>query len=227
MADASLCRLHPDRPAIGACDRCGSFGCADCFELVGAQRLCPECRARSTSGLPPLAPRASLARAGLLGTGVAGFVLSGFEVAVGEDTSPDSPLVALFGLAGLGYLAIFIGTIVVFLRWFHLAARYSVARGVTLPATPGWAVGSWFVPVVNLFTPFRVTRAMLTGTGGNAGLVGAWQATWLVGNAVSNASSKSDNAALSFASSGIMLTAAFLGVKVIDELTRAASGPKT
>lgn len=221
---SSLCKFHPDRPAIGPCDRCGTFGCADCLPLSGTQRLCPDCRARIGSDLPPLGGRASLAKMGLLGTGAAGLLLSGFEVAMGDNPPDDHPLMLLFGLAGLGYLAIFIGTIVVFLRWFHLATRYAHARGGAQDITPGWAVGWWFIPFANLVKPFNHTRSMLSATGGNAGMVGAWQATWILGNMVSNASSRINNSALSLASGVMLLAAAFFGMKVIEEVTRSSAG---
>lgn len=232
MTTASLCRLHPDRPALGTCERCGSFGCADCLVLTGQQRLCPDCRARATTELPPLVPRADLARLGLFATGAVGLLLSLLELAVGgqlETGNPDEPslLVVLFGLVGLGYLAVFIGTIVVFLRWFHLVARYALARGVTLDATPGWAVGYWFVPIVNLFRPFQLARAMLSGLGANAGLVGAWQATWIIGNGLANVSSRLDSAPVSLLSGLVMVGASITGVQVISALTRAAAGEKS
>src|SRR5687767_14387192 len=104
MADASICRLHADRPAIGTCERCGSFGCGECLQLVQTQRLCPDCRARMGADLPPLAGRAGLAKLGLWSTGAAGLLLSFLELAVPTEPSAEaenSPLLALFGLVAL------------------------------------------------------------------------------------------------------------------------------
>jgi Domain of unknown function (DUF4328) len=71
---------------------------------------------------------------------------------------PTRPLWSfLFSLVSLGLLAIE----VLFLIWQHRAA--SVARSLRYPAhhSPGWGVGSWFVPVVNLWMPYQAIRDCL------------------------------------------------------------------
>lgn len=77
--------------------------------------------------------------------------------AVADDTLDRSDtLVAL--AAGLQWLAL-AATAVVFVIWFHrVRVNGQVFRpdGFTLAA--GWAIGSWFVPVGNLFLPYRVAK---------------------------------------------------------------------
>jgi len=60
-------------------------------------------------------------------------------------------------LVGLGVLAVEI----VFLVWQYRAAQ--VARALRYPArhSPGWGVGCWFVPVVNLWMPYQAIRDCL------------------------------------------------------------------
>ena len=63
-------------------------------------------------------------------------------------------------LLSLGSLAL-TGLGVLFLMWQHRAATQ--ARNLGYPAThsPGWGVGAWFVPVVNLWMPYQALRDCL------------------------------------------------------------------
>jgi hypothetical protein len=69
----------------------------------------------------------------------------------------DGQLIAV-GLTALGYVlvyfAAFIATVVAYCMWVHRAHRNLRALGVPdLVFTPGWAVGWYFVPIMNLFRP--------------------------------------------------------------------------
>ena len=51
---------------------------------------------------------------------------------------------------------LFIVTVILFLRWIyhaHSNVRVLGARGLTY--SPGWAVGAYFIPIVNLWVPLR------------------------------------------------------------------------
>lgn len=56
--------------------------------------------------------------------------------------------------AAISLLAYLVTSILV-LRWIYLSARaaYSVSHRMTV--TPGWAVGRFFLPIVNLWTPYQ------------------------------------------------------------------------
>jgi hypothetical protein len=58
------------------------------------------------------------------------------------------------------------GTFLLYLLWLHRFVRQLNAWGVDVGATPGWAVGYWFVPVVNLIMPLRIIRNILVKLGG-------------------------------------------------------------
>jgi hypothetical protein len=80
---------------------------------------------------------------------------------------PLLPLVVLLeGLALVGSL-----------MWQHRAA--TAARSLGLPSThsPGWGVGSWFVPIVSLWMPYQAIRDCLTPNDPNRSLVLRW---WLL-----------------------------------------------
>jgi hypothetical protein len=98
------------------------------------------------------------------------------------------------------HLVIYWVTVIVFLCWFYrVYANLSGlgARGLTY--TPGWAVGFWFVPFLNLVRPVQIAQeiwrnsdpAEATGDGisratpGNSILIGFWWTIWLIGNVIS------------------------------------------
>jgi hypothetical protein len=80
------------------------------------------------------------------------------------------PLILVVGL--LSGLALIFALI-----WQHRAA--SVARALGLPArhSPGWGVGSWFVPVVSLWMPYQAIRDCLPPDDPKRSLILRW---WLL-----------------------------------------------
>jgi hypothetical protein len=42
---AGQCPRHPDTPALGICNRCGSYYCAGCVKTIGGKPLCADCLA--------------------------------------------------------------------------------------------------------------------------------------------------------------------------------------
>jgi hypothetical protein len=50
---------------------------------------------------------------------------------------------------------------VLFLMWQHRAATRARRLGYPATHSPGWGVGAWFVPVVNLWMPYQALRDCL------------------------------------------------------------------
>jgi hypothetical protein len=50
------------------------------------------------------------------------------------------------GLSGVGGTVILVLTPIMYLMWLHRVVRQLNALGLNVGATPGWAVGFWFVP---------------------------------------------------------------------------------
>ncbi|MGW0748572.1 DUF4328 domain-containing protein [Streptomyces sp. NPDC002587] len=76
---------------------------------------------------------------------------------VPEDTLDVSD--ALTGLAGGFQLLTMLGTATVFIIWFHrVRSNGEIFRPDAFTLGRGWAIGGWFVPIGNLFLPFRVAR---------------------------------------------------------------------
>lgn len=53
---------------------------------------------------------------------------------------------------------------IVFLVWYHRAYKNLGALGFKPKTTPGWAVGDFFIPFLNLFEPYRRMKEIWTGT---------------------------------------------------------------
>ncbi|MEV6675118.1 DUF4328 domain-containing protein [Streptomyces sp. NPDC051162] len=65
----------------------------------------------------------------------------------------------LYAAAGLWQTMSMLATSVVFIVWFHRArvnAEYFAQDICTMGR--GWAIGAWFIPVANLWLPYRVAR---------------------------------------------------------------------
>lgn len=83
-------------------------------------------------------------------------LVSGDPSRLDEAESNDARQAAL---GGLQFLALIFGAIF-FIRWMHRAYWNVRDFGATrLPHTPGWAIGAWFVPILNLFRPKQIIDA--------------------------------------------------------------------
>lgn len=63
-------------------------------------------------------------------------------------------------ITNLLHLATYLVAGVIFLLWFHAAYRNLAARQPTKHTT-GWALGSWFIPVLALWRPATITEELL------------------------------------------------------------------
>jgi hypothetical protein len=222
---SSMCAVHPNAPSVVTCRRCGRFCCTNCLPQF---ETCPECVARTTIAVPPLEGRANLAVAGLIAS-VGMHALMAFtavaQIATGQ-TGEEGLLVIAAGLVALLYVAVFITTVVLVCRWFHLATRHAMARGTSLEVdSPAGAVGSWFIPFLNLVRPFNITRAMLGNAGLDVASVGVWQALWISGNIAANISSRAPDEAglmIGVVSDLLLVGAGIAFVQIVRKLRWAA-----
>ena len=89
----------------------------------------------------------------------------------------------------------FIISTVTFIMWFRRAYFNLHQRINNLSYSEGWAAGSWFVPILNLFRPYQImkelyerTKSFLQSNGItlnkdlNVTLVGIWWAVWVINN---------------------------------------------
>ena len=65
---------------------------------------------------------------------------------------------------GLLYLVVYVSLIISFLMWLYRASKNLASLGVDQWFSPGWAVGWWFVPIANLWQPFRAISEIWKGS---------------------------------------------------------------
>ncbi len=108
-------------------------------------------------------------------------------------------------ILGLAQLVLFVSCAIAFLMWIHRAHKNLKAAGIVgLEYTPGWAVGGFFVPFLNLVRPFQVMKEIWAGSEYLSAdprpkiwrsvppspLVGWWWALFLVTSFLGNASGR-------------------------------------
>jgi len=98
------------------------------------------------------------------------------------------------GLIGLVQAGVQLALIILFCIWIPRANRNARALGATgMRFTPGWSVGWYFIPIMNLFRPYQAMKEIwvasvpsdATPRQRRAGspLLGWWWALWLVSGA--------------------------------------------
>jgi hypothetical protein len=105
----------------------------------------------------------------------------------------------IWGIWGVGYILVYLVTVITFLRWIYQASSNLNALGyVSQRFSPGWAVGWWFIPFMNCFRPYQVMNEIWKSSHPNnkytpglpsagtykidigSNLIGWWWALWIV-----------------------------------------------
>ncbi len=77
---------------------------------------------------------------------------------------------------GVFQMLAYLPTALFFLMWFHRAYKNLAALGATdLEFSPGWAVGGFFVPVLNLVRPFQVATEIWKASDPSTMAGSAWR----------------------------------------------------
>ena len=169
----------------------------------------------------------------------------------GAELSSGRLQAAGFSLMTMAYSAYaevgaFVVIAILFLRFLYKAVQQ--AKGYTTPFTyvsPGWAVGYWFIPIMNLYRPFEVVKNLSKACGQQASgdgkpavgeqLLSAWWAMFLISNAAGWALARSDSdfssaagittyAEYSIGCNLLSIAAAVLFWLVIKKLAKALGG---
>src|SRR3954452_8189130 len=75
----------------------------------------------------------------------------------------------LFGVTALIFLVLLAITGVVFINWMWRSARNNERIGRIRPRySPGWSIGGWFIPFLNLVVPVRVMHDLWQGSDAEA-----------------------------------------------------------
>lgn len=129
-------------------------------------------------------------------------------------------------------IVVYLPALVVFLMWVHRAYRNLRALGNPerfIDSTPGWAVGGFFIPLANLYMPYKSLREvwnlsdpgvrtrddLMFAAPGGAPLILAWWVVWVTSNVL--------NLVISQMASGAKTLDALLWVTKGLIITRAVS----
>jgi hypothetical protein len=100
-------------------------------------------------------------------------------------------------LVGYGHVLVYLTTVVFFSRWIYRAHRNLPALGAeNLRFRPGWALGSFFVPIANLWLPFQAMRDLVKASRSprqweledTPFLIIVWWTLWIIVNLLGNGS---------------------------------------
>lgn len=123
----------------------------------------------------------------------------------GYPSTMDSFMVDIFylvlGISGILYTVVYIASAVMFIMWFRRAYfNLHQLRGDLLYGE-GWAAGGWFVPIMNLFVPYKIMKELYTKTNMifsqnletctirlHTDYLGWWWALWLISGILSQIS---------------------------------------
>lgn len=97
---------------------------------------------------------------------------------------------------GLAQLPLYFATVVVYLMWlFRVRKNLEPLGAHGAQYAPGWSIGAWFVPILNLFRPYQIVQEICKGSGPrqnassgdmgwqfepNSSAVGWWWFAWIV-----------------------------------------------
>jgi hypothetical protein len=171
-------------------------------------------------------------------------VLDMYALPFGEEQEiSDNPMgflaIALTGVLGLATIAVYIATAVVFLMWLYRVSNNVAAFGKRTANSSGWAVGSFFVPIVNLFIPYQSVKDIWTKsepTGADStlyrysppGFFPAWWGFWIASNIASNAyfrmtlaeTPPEGSSIVGIISEILSIAAAVFAIQVVKEIDR-------
>jgi hypothetical protein len=121
-------------------------------------------------------------------SGLAEYRLLGTDYTIAQATANDDRQ----ALIGMLQFLLLIVTAVIFLRWFKRAYENVERLGGERRYGTGWAVGAWFVPILNLWRPKQIANDIwrASNSEGDADVSSAvqfWWGAWLVASWVGNA----------------------------------------
>jgi len=99
-------------------------------------------------------------------------------------------------LIGLVYLGVYLATAIIFAMWIYRANLNSRGFGATgMRFTPGWSVGYFFIPILNLFRPFQAMKEIWKVSGNPrrweaepaGGILTVWWTLWILSNLLGQA----------------------------------------
>ena len=149
-------------------------------------------------------------------------------------------LLMTFGVSVITFI-VYVATVVVFCMWLYRCAKNVVAFGTPrslINYSPGWTVGSFFVPFANLVIPYRAMKEVWENSRQSTGTLlyssapawfPIWWTFWLLSNFATNLyfrltfNEKVDRyvaGVLGVAADSLTVVAAILAIVIIGEIDK-------
>jgi len=127
-------------------------------------------------------------------------IASGIEITAADATLNDTrvQLIAIVCLVAM------VVSIITFIQWFRRAYYNLHQCADNLSHSEGWAAGSWFVPILNLFRPYQIMLELYSRTSTvlskhdiqlkkylDTQFLGFWWTLWIINNFLGNYTLKS------------------------------------
>jgi hypothetical protein len=114
------------------------------------------------------------------------------------EPAPGSEPSLAAALSGGLFAFAFLACVVMSAMWLHKANANLRAAGIEMTHSPSWSWGWYFIPIANLYKPYQAMREIWneshrlrdTFAANDEGLLRIWWGCWIVGNIVSNVSSR-------------------------------------
>jgi hypothetical protein len=228
------------------CSVCGNYNPAEARACLRCGRAVPD-----MAGLPPAQPTVSpavriyplTALANVLTTffAITAALLTFGAAAHAAPPAPVSGLSVRGGLLALAVAALMLATTVLFLNWFYRARKNAGLSAWPQRWSPGWAIGSWFLPPVLLWFPYQIMADIWRAGrpagqrqgASNAMLPGLWWTCWVLAwitayqhTTQTTSNGTSSSYALNFG--GTRLSAAFAAaaaITLIVIIRKVSAGP--
>jgi hypothetical protein len=100
-------------------------------------------------------------------------------------------------IVGVGQIVILLITVIAFARWIYVVNANKWSLGASgMRFTPGWAIGAFFVPIVNLFQPYQAMKEVWLVSSNplqwqqqrRSAILPWWWFFWLIGGVFGQAS---------------------------------------
>lgn len=144
-------------------------------------------------------------------------------------------------IVGLANIVAYGISIVTFLLWFRRAYFNLHQKVSNLDYSEGWAVGSWFVPIVNFYRPYRIMKELYQETNNllirnqtnvtsnlSSNTLGLWWTLWIMFNLLGQISYRysaravsiedfTDSSILGMVVNSFAIALSFITVKIIKD----------
>jgi hypothetical protein len=132
-------------------------------------------------------------------------------------------------------LVLVLVTGLLYFNWLYNSVRnVREVRGKAMRATPGWAIGYWFIPIVNFYRPYQTVRDLWERSSEGIEVkeipppIGLWWLTYFMGGVLESSGERLQtvellrlSAGLEVGSKVLLVVAAYLLIRIVGAIDAA------